>query len=73
MPNRLLFTSRDCGFCADAKDKLKKSGVSFKEVSVDTKKGMELADKLKIEYVPHLVECKNDECVEKSIRELTKN
>lgn len=56
MPKKkILFTSKECGACPPMKKLLKKAGVKFKEVSVDTTRGDKLADKHKVERLPSMV------------------
>ena len=55
MSKKLLFTSKHCGSCPPMKRKLRKAGVSFREISVDNPKGDKLADKYGIRHIPNMV------------------
>jgi len=50
-----LYTSKDCGYCEEAKEYLRKKGIKFQEVSVDNAEGSKAADNLGITHVPTLV------------------
>lgn len=41
----ILYTSKNCVFCGPVKKKLKKKGIDFKEVSIDTREGKKMASK----------------------------
>jgi len=48
----ILYTSENCVFCGPVKEKLKESGIDFREVSVDTEKGKKRAKEKGIRVVP---------------------
>jgi len=50
----ILYTSKNCVFCGPVKKKLKKKGIDFKEVSIDTREGKKMASKKGIKVVPTL-------------------
>jgi len=52
---KILFTSEYCGPCHEIKRILKKKGIKFKEISVDTPEGAALADKYNIRAIPAMV------------------
>ena len=50
-----LYTSKSCGYCADARQYLRERGISFTEISTDNPSGSKEADRLGIKYMPTLV------------------
>jgi len=52
---KLLFTSKRCPPCRPMKERLRKEGVKFKEIDVDTPEGSKLADKYNVRMLPSMV------------------
>ena len=55
MVKKILVTMKNCGACPEAKKLLKKEGVRFKAVDVDSSEGKTLAKKHKITVVPVMI------------------
>jgi len=53
--DRVLVTQKGCGACPEAKTELKKAGIRFKAVDIDSTEGQKLQRKFKFEYVPAMV------------------
>ena len=55
MAKKILITMNNCGACPEAKKLLKKEGVSFKAVDIDSSEGIRLAKQYNITYVPVMI------------------
>ena len=52
---KVLDTGKWCGYCPEIKKQLKRKGVIFKAVDIDSKKGKELDKKHNILHVPTMI------------------
>ncbi len=52
---RLLITAKWCGGCSDVKKALKREGIKFKAVDIDSKEGKRIDSKHRILHVPTMI------------------
>lgn len=52
---KILVTSKQCGYCKPAKDKLKRAGVKFRAVDIESAEGKRIDKKHNLTSVPSMI------------------